>query len=498
MISNDRHQNVRTLKETYTEKIYLVTDESSPKGEPDVLIEITAPSVTNAANTETWFKKEIQPLLTLRHPQLQQLKQLSRTDNILSITQSYVAGKNYQDLLKEGTTFSEVEAVRWLKQLLPTLSFLHQQTLTHGNLSPSSIILSQDNTLPILSNYGIINEIKSHVGLKLSEPSLLEQAKTFPIQLPTSEIGEDLYSLGLTTLLLLTGKSLNTLFDFQTHTWNWEQWKLISDGLEQILNRMLYQSGSVPFSNAEEILQALNTLNANPTFVPPIYSSPQPSFVSPAYVPPATPIAYYPQQSFSPTPNPQSRQPEPNKNWMIGLGSGILVSVIGLGVIAFQQGYLSFNKDTKPAIAETNISESSEAPIAETPTELTQVAATQVVQDWLQAKKNAFAPPYNRFVLDSTTTGALKADLLKPGGPIDWLANNNAHYQFGIQKIDGVDRFIANGNQAGIDVKVTEDRTLYVNGRVDRNETDFKTRAIHYSLERVDGIWKIADYRVLK
>lgn len=492
MISNDRHQNVRILKETSTEKTYLLTDESSPKGETDVLTEIKASSVASASSAETWLKKQMQPLLTLRHPQLQQLKQFARTDHFLSITQAYIAGKTYQDLLQEGKTFSEVEVVTWLKQLLPVLSFLHQQDLTHGNLSPSSIVLGQQNSLPVLTKHGIINEIKSHLGLEISDPSLLEQAKAFPIQMPTSEAGEDIYSLGLTALLLLTGKNLHALFDPQTRTWNWEQWKLISDGLEQVFNRMLCQVGSIPFPNAEAVLQALNTLNAAPVFVPPVYNPPQPAFVGAAYVAPAAPTVY-PAQSFSNAPQPVAS----NKNWIIGLGGGILVSVLGLGTFAFQQGYFTTKNNPNPPVTSPNIAENP-SPIAEPSTEITQDAAVQVVQSWLQAKKNVFSPPYNRFVLDSVTTGALKADLLKSGGPIDWLANNNAYYQFGIQKIDRVDRFIANGNQAAIDVKVTEDRTLYVNGKIDRNETDFKTRAIHYSLERVDGGWKIADYRVLK
>jgi serine/threonine protein kinase len=489
MISNDRYQNIRILKETSTEKSYLVTDESSPKGETDVLIEIPAPSVASASSAETFFQKQIQPLLNLRHPQLQQLKQLARTDRVLSVTQAYIPGKTYQDLLQEGTTFSEVEVVTCLKQLLTVLSFLHQQDLTHGNLSPITIVLSQHNNLPVLTKHGIINEIKAHLGLDVSDSSLLEQAKTFPIQQPISEVGEDIYSLGLTALLLLTGKNLHALFDPQTRTWNWEQWKLISDGLEQIFNRMLCQAGSIPFANAEAVLQAINTLNEAPAFVPPVHTPPQPSFVSAAYVAPPAPTVY-PAQSFSTAPQPQAS----DKNWMIGLGGGILVSLLGLGAIAIQQGYFSA-KDNPPATS-PNIAENP-SPIAEPSTEITQDAAVQVVQSWLQAKKNVFAPPYNRFVLDSVTTGALKADLLKSGGPIDWLANNNAYYQFGIQKVDRVDRFIANGNQAAIDVKVTEDRTLYVNGKIDRKETDFKTRSIHYSLERVDGGWKIADYRVL-
>jgi serine/threonine-protein kinase len=83
-------------------------------------------------------------------------------------------------------------------------------------------------------------------------------------------------------------------------------------------------------------------------------------------------------------------------------------------------------------------------------------------------------------------------------GSINWLQNNNAYYRYGLIRIDGVDRFVERGDRAEIQLRITEDRTLVKNGRVDPEQTDFKTRPVIYYLELVNGTWKIADNQIIK
>jgi len=126
---------------------------------------------------------------------------------------------------------------------------------------------------------------------------------------------------------------------------------------------------------------------------------------------------------------------------------------------------------------------------------LTQAQAVDLVNKWLQAKQQIFAPPFNRQLMAQLTTGELSENLARPDGVMNWLKNNNAYYRFGVQKVESVARFVATGDKATIEVEVTEDRTLYRNSKVDANQTDFKTRLVRYSLQSIDGTWKIADYK---
>jgi hypothetical protein len=128
---------------------------------------------------------------------------------------------------------------------------------------------------------------------------------------------------------------------------------------------------------------------------------------------------------------------------------------------------------------------------------ITQPQALDLIKRWLQAKSQIFAPPFDHQSVVEMTTGELYTDLDKADGAIAWLKQNNAYYRFGVQKVESVARFVAAGNKATIEVNITEDRTLYRDGKVDPNQTAFNTNLIRYSLVSVDDKWKIADYKTV-
>jgi serine/threonine-protein kinase len=118
--------------------------------------------------------------------------------------------------------------------------------------------------------------------------------------------------------------------------------------------------------------------------------------------------------------------------------------------------------------------------------------AADLITQWLNSKSKIFASPFDRAMLGNLTTGVLYADSLKA---INFLQENNAYYQYGVQKIESIERFAASGNKATIEVKVTEDTTLYKNGKI--IESSFNTKLVRYNLEYWDGIWKIANSQVM-
>lgn len=118
--------------------------------------------------------------------------------------------------------------------------------------------------------------------------------------------------------------------------------------------------------------------------------------------------------------------------------------------------------------------------------------AADIISRWLEAKTKIFAPPYDVQALANLTTGVLYTDTLKA---VNYLKNNNGYYRYGVQKVESVDRFAASGNKATIEVRVTEDVTLYQNGKVDNSS--FNTKLVRYTLEYWDGNWKIADSQVI-
>jgi serine/threonine-protein kinase len=129
------------------------------------------------------------------------------------------------------------------------------------------------------------------------------------------------------------------------------------------------------------------------------------------------------------------------------------------------------------------------------PASITEQQALELINRWLQAKADIFAPPFDQQQALDLTSGELLASLLKPEGVLTWLKNNRAYYRYGAQKVDSVERFVATRSRATMELKMTEDRTLYLNGVIAPEQTDFSVQKIRFSLELVEGIWKIADYK---
>lgn len=135
---------------------------------------------------------------------------------------------------------------------------------------------------------------------------------------------------------------------------------------------------------------------------------------------------------------------------------------------------------------------------ATTSTALTEQQAVGLVNQWLQAKAEIFAPPFDQKQASNLTTGELYASLIKPDGVLDWLKQRQAYYRYGVQKVEAVERFVVSGERATIELRMTEDRTLYLKGTVAPQQTDFSEKQVRYSLEWANGGWKIADYKTIE
>jgi hypothetical protein len=85
------------------------------------------------------------------------------------------------------------------------------------------------------------------------------------------------------------------------------------------------------------------------------------------------------------------------------------------------------------------------------------------------------------FIQQTLLTGKAYNDKIKSSdgqeSSSEWLANNGAYYIYGVQRIDSVNNFTASGDQATVDVVVTEERTLYNSqGKIDQKNIAFPVR----------------------
>lgn len=295
------------------------------------------------------FQREAQILYQIQHPQIPQFRATFEHDQRLFLVQDYAAGKTYRTLLNERRHiqptppaqgyFSDTDIIQLLHDLLPVLSYLHQQGIIHRDISPDNIIQREPDHLPVLIDFGAVKEVATRfqAGAMNTPATTVGKPGYAPSeQMQTGQAypSSDLYALAVTAIVLMTGREPGELFDAVNLVWHWTQWvPAVHPGLVAILNRMLSQRPGDRYPNAAAVLQDLQTLSPN---APPVPSVPPPpdlsqvKTVAVAYpqgkpvINPATAYGTSPPESS----NPASFWDDP---WAVGLLGLVLVVLTGIG-----------------------------------------------------------------------------------------------------------------------------------------------------------------------
>ncbi len=322
----DRYQIVKEIGQGGFGRTYLCEDINRFK-EPCVLKEF-APQVQGTAlltKAQQLFEREAGVMYQLQHPQIPMFREMFRVNRggvgQLFLVQDYVAGDNYQQLLrhklKQGQTFTEVEIVEFLTQILPVLGYIHSLGVIHRDISPDNLIRRQSDGLPVLIDFGGVKQIAVdaatqymsggggyHVSTKLGK---IGYAPNEQMQRGVVFHHSDLYALGATTLVLLTGKEPLDLIDPQNFVWKWREYISLSPHLAGILDRMLQLRPKDRFQSAQDVLLALTARNSSnspisPPLPPTLHSAPT-----------QAPLAVPKGQAQAPTvvANPKGQQPAP-------------------------------------------------------------------------------------------------------------------------------------------------------------------------------------------
>jgi serine/threonine protein kinase, bacterial len=206
-------------------------------------------------------------LYELQHPQLPRLRMMFAQEERLYWVRDYVEGKSYGVLLDErkaqGQVFSEAEVIQFLLKVLPVLAYLHNRGAVHRNLSLDTLILRQQDQLPILINFGLIQELVAQLQLHPIDPrTALGQWGFVPPEqlLGKAEPGSDLYALAVTAIALLTGKGPESLYNSQTQQLDWEPLVTIHPTFVRLLRQMLQPHPQKRPTSAAQIAQILEPL----------------------------------------------------------------------------------------------------------------------------------------------------------------------------------------------------------------------------------------------
>jgi serine/threonine-protein kinase len=229
-------------------------------------------SVEVSEKAKELFRREASVLYQIRHPQVPEFRATFESEGRLLLVQDYVEGKNYRNLLldrlKTGQTFSENEIFALMQQLLPVLSYLHGHNIIHRDISPENLILRSQDHLPVLIDFGVVQETNAKLNSQMGIPASTVAGKAGyapPEQLQSGNAyaNSDLYALAVTSIVLMTGHEPSELFDSINLAWNWQQFANVSPAFARVINQMLSYKPTNRYRSADEVMQALQVAQAS-------------------------------------------------------------------------------------------------------------------------------------------------------------------------------------------------------------------------------------------
>lgn len=282
---NDRYLVKLILGQGRFNRTYLVEDTHRFK-EPCVVKEF-APQIEDPVirqKTAELFHRQAEILYNLYHPQLANFREIFQVSqenpDSIFLVQDYVEGQTYQDLFNlrrsRGKFFSESEIKSLLQQLLPILQYLHEQGIVHRDICPKNIIQREFDSLPVLIDFSSVKLLETKSPQDPPTQAVNGQPKTSWVlnqlgkmtygnkeqeSLEFVSIDRDLYGLGVTAVVLLTGKDISLSTDTQQTLTEILHQHSVSPQLTHVLSKMLANPTGPRFFSAKEILDYLNRDN---------------------------------------------------------------------------------------------------------------------------------------------------------------------------------------------------------------------------------------------
>ena len=154
------------------------------------------------------FVNEARTIAKLHHPGIVRVSAVFEENGTAYYVMDYIEGCSLGDLVKDGEALSEVEALRYIRQVAEALQYVHSKNRLHLDIKPSNIMLDNEGHV-ILIDFGVSKQYDQSTGLNPS--TLLGKSRGYSSieqmggDVKTFAPATDIYSLGATLYTLLVG-----------------------------------------------------------------------------------------------------------------------------------------------------------------------------------------------------------------------------------------------------------------------------------------------------
>jgi serine/threonine protein kinase, bacterial len=265
---NNRYRILETLGRGGFGETYLTEDTHMPSGRKCVLKQLKP--IVKEPKTPLWMKERFQREAAILEqlgeasPQIPRLYAYFSENEKFYLVQEWIEGLTLDKYWEREGNLHRDEVRNILVQILPVLDLVHSRHIIHRDIKPENIILRQRDGAPVLIDFGAVKEAMA-TTMNQSSSSMYSASIGTPGFMPSEQAAgrplysSDLYSLGLTAIFLLTGRSpheLDTDIDSGEIIWR-EHAANVDPELMDVLDRAIKFHPRDRFTTATEMLAAL-------------------------------------------------------------------------------------------------------------------------------------------------------------------------------------------------------------------------------------------------
>ncbi len=170
-----------------------------------VAVKVLRPQYASDAEFVERFHREAKAAASLSHPNVVNIFDVGKEDDIDYIVMEYIPGDNLKDIIKRDAPMSVERSLDITRQIGEALHHAHQRNIIHRDIKPHNILVTPEGQIKV-TDFGIARAISAS---SFTQTGMVVGSVQYssPEQVKGGMVGpqSDLYSLGCVLYELLTG-----------------------------------------------------------------------------------------------------------------------------------------------------------------------------------------------------------------------------------------------------------------------------------------------------